>query len=86
MPSSALTMELQQLAVLVVSFSYRSPFKPQNEAHSLTTNQESANIRLKFLVELGFKAMFPSINNISLGADPPSHRVRITMPRFNRYR
>jgi len=33
-------MELQQLGVLVVSFSYHSPFKPQDEAQQSTTNQQ----------------------------------------------
>lgn len=38
MPSSALTLKLQQSAVLVVSFSYRIPLKPQEEAQPSTTN------------------------------------------------
>jgi len=33
-------LELQQSAVLVASFSYRSPYKPQDEAQPSTTNQQ----------------------------------------------
>jgi hypothetical protein len=43
MQGSALTLGLLQSVVLVISFSYRSPFKPQDEAQQSTANQESAS-------------------------------------------
>jgi len=41
MLSSALTLELQQSVVLIVSFSYHSPLKPQDEAQPPTKEQHS---------------------------------------------